>query len=57
MATCERVVYLFDREGVRRDKFNTKPADPAAGKKSYVITSKFIPSAFYVGSHTVTVLI
>ncbi|RVE46188.1 hypothetical protein evm_009146 [Chilo suppressalis] len=38
VATCERLVLLFDREGVRRDKFSTKPADPAAGKKSYVIT-------------------
>ncbi|XP_031768664.2 intraflagellar transport protein 172 homolog [Galleria mellonella] len=38
VATCERVVLLYDREGVRRDKFSTKPADPAAGKKSYVIT-------------------
>ncbi|XP_063827893.1 intraflagellar transport protein 172 homolog [Ostrinia nubilalis] len=38
VATCERVVLLFDREGVRRDKFSTKPADPQAGKKSYVIT-------------------
>lgn len=32
---------MFDREGVRRDKFSTKPADPAAGKKSYVITGMF----------------
>ncbi|KAJ2944293.1 hypothetical protein O0L34_g18279 [Tuta absoluta] len=39
VATCDRTVMLFDREGVRRDKFNTKPADPAAGKKSYVIIS------------------
>ncbi|XP_061715257.1 intraflagellar transport protein 172 homolog isoform X2 [Cydia pomonella] len=39
VATCERQVLLFDRDGVRRDKFSTKPADPAAGKKSYVITS------------------
>ncbi|XP_073947252.1 intraflagellar transport protein Oseg2 isoform X2 [Choristoneura fumiferana] len=38
VATCERVVLLFDRDGVRRDKFSTKPADSAAGKKSYVIT-------------------
>ncbi|XP_072947774.1 intraflagellar transport protein 172 homolog [Epargyreus clarus] len=38
VATCERLVLLFDSEGVRRDKFSTKPADPAAGKKSYVIT-------------------
>ncbi|CAF4909041.1 unnamed protein product [Pieris macdunnoughi] len=39
VATCERVVLLFDRDGIRRDKFSTKPADPSAGKKSYVITS------------------
>ncbi|KAL0822632.1 hypothetical protein ABMA28_004664 [Loxostege sticticalis] len=38
VATCDRLVMLFDREGVRRDKFSTKPADPQAGKKSYVIT-------------------
>ncbi|KAM3966306.1 intraflagellar transport protein Oseg2 [Aphomia sociella] len=39
VATCERVVLLYDCDGVRRDKFSTKPADAAAGKKSYVITS------------------
>ncbi|XP_047027262.1 intraflagellar transport protein 172 homolog [Helicoverpa zea] len=39
VATCDRLVLLFDREGTRRDKFATKPADAAAGKKSYVITS------------------
>ncbi|XP_060802572.1 intraflagellar transport protein 172 homolog [Amyelois transitella] len=39
VATCERVVMLYDRDGVRRDKFSTKPADTAAGKKSYIITS------------------
>ncbi|XP_052741813.1 intraflagellar transport protein 172 homolog [Bicyclus anynana] len=38
VATAERIVLLFDRDGVRRDKFSTKPSDPAAGKKSYVIT-------------------
>jgi intraflagellar transport protein 172 len=38
VATSDRVVMLYDREGTRRDKFSTKPADPAAGKKSYVIT-------------------
>ncbi|CAG9561122.1 unnamed protein product [Danaus chrysippus] len=38
VATFERVVLLFDRDGMRRDKFSTKPADAAAGKKSYVIT-------------------
>ncbi|CAH0729651.1 unnamed protein product, partial [Brenthis ino] len=39
VATSERLVLLFDQDGVRRDKFSTKPSDPAAGKKSYVITS------------------
>lgn len=38
---------LFDREGTRRDKFATKPADSAAGKKSYVITSKEIMDNIY----------
>ncbi|XP_061378343.1 intraflagellar transport protein 172 homolog [Danaus plexippus] len=38
VGTSERVVLLFDRDGMRRDKFSTKPADAAAGKKSYVIT-------------------
>ncbi|XP_050671784.1 intraflagellar transport protein 172 homolog isoform X2 [Leptidea sinapis] len=39
VVTCDRLILLFDKDGVRRDKFNTKPADPAAGKKSYVVTS------------------
>ncbi|XP_013172557.1 PREDICTED: intraflagellar transport protein osm-1 [Papilio xuthus] len=39
VATCERQILLFDLDGTRRDKFSTKPADAAAGKKSYVITS------------------
>lgn len=39
VAIHERVVLLFDRDSVQRDKFSTKPADPAAGKKSYFITS------------------
>ncbi|XP_068618701.1 intraflagellar transport protein 172 homolog [Battus philenor] len=39
VATSERQILLYDRDGTRRDKFSTKPADPAAGKKSYVITS------------------
>ncbi|XP_013140063.1 PREDICTED: intraflagellar transport protein osm-1, partial [Papilio polytes] len=39
VATNERQILLFDLDGTRRDKFSTKPADPAAGKKSYVITS------------------
>lgn len=52
VATCERLVLLFDRDGTRRDKFATKPADPAAGKKSYVITSKdFI--VYFHGSNNI----
>lgn len=47
VATYERLVLLFDSEGTRRDKFATKPADPAAGKKSYVITSKQFNEIIY----------
>ncbi|XP_045495842.1 intraflagellar transport protein 172 homolog [Colias croceus] len=39
VATCDRLILLFDGDGIRRDKFSTKPADSAAGKKSYTITS------------------
>lgn len=28
VATAERVIFLFDGEGEKRDKFSTKPADP-----------------------------
>lgn len=28
---------MFDDKGERRDRFSTKPVDPEAGKKSYVI--------------------
>jgi len=38
IATCDRQVLLFDEEGKKRDKFSTKPYDPEAGKKSYLIT-------------------
>lgn len=38
VATCDRQVLLFDEEGKKRDKFSTKPHDPEAGKKSYLIT-------------------
>ncbi len=34
--TTDRVVYLFDDVGERRDKFKTKPAD-AAGSPNYVV--------------------
>lgn len=37
VATPDRVVLLFDEHGERKDKFTTKPSDPAAGKASYVI--------------------
>ncbi|XP_060519882.1 intraflagellar transport protein 172 homolog [Cylas formicarius] len=38
IATCDRQILLFDDNGEKRDKFSTKPYDPEAGKKSYVIT-------------------
>ena len=28
VATCDRVILLYDEHGERRDKFATKPADP-----------------------------
>lgn len=37
MATADRHIYLYDDLGERRDKFSTKPANPANGKHSYVI--------------------
>lgn len=36
-ATSDRSILLFDENGERRDKFSTKAADPANGKKSYII--------------------
>lgn len=30
---------LFDEKGEKRDKFSTKPSDPEAGKKSYLVTA------------------
>ncbi|XP_019769911.2 intraflagellar transport protein 172 homolog [Dendroctonus ponderosae] len=38
VATCDRQVILFDEQGTKKDKFSTKPYDPDAGKKSYIIT-------------------
>ncbi|KAJ8934987.1 hypothetical protein NQ314_013074 [Rhamnusium bicolor] len=38
VATCDRQVLLFDEKGEKRDRFSTKPYDPEAGKRSYVIT-------------------
>lgn len=37
VATADRMILLFDENGDRRDKFSTKPSDPANGKTSYVI--------------------
>ena len=37
VVTADRVVYLYDEIGERRDKFATKPADPALGKKHYQV--------------------
>lgn len=38
VATSDRQIFLFDNKGEKRDRFSTKPVDPEAGKKSYVIT-------------------
>lgn len=37
VATPDRVVLLFNEAGERKDKFTTKPSDPAASKTSYAI--------------------
>ncbi|XP_017022793.1 intraflagellar transport protein 172 homolog [Drosophila kikkawai] len=37
IATADRHILLYDDAGERRDKFSTKPANPANGKNSYVI--------------------
>lgn len=37
MATADRSIVLFDDAFERRDKFSTKPNDPANGKASYAI--------------------
>ncbi|KAL3276031.1 hypothetical protein HHI36_020760 [Cryptolaemus montrouzieri] len=37
VATIDRQILLFDENGERRDKFSTKPFNPAAGKKSYIV--------------------
>lgn len=39
VATCDRQILLFDEKGEKRDKFSTKPSDPEAGKKSYLVTA------------------
>lgn len=38
IATCDRQVLLYDEKGEKRDRFSTKPYDPEAGKRSYIIT-------------------
>lgn len=40
VATSDRSILLFNDLGEKKDKFNTKPAVPEAGKKSYSITCK-----------------
>lgn len=37
MATADRTILIFDEHGERRDKFSTKPGDPAGGRSSYNI--------------------
>uniref|UniRef100_A0A8D8X160 Intraflagellar transport protein 172 homolog n=1 Tax=Cacopsylla melanoneura TaxID=428564 RepID=A0A8D8X160_9HEMI len=39
LAVCgaDRIIYLFDDKGERKDKFPTKPADSRNGRKSYVV--------------------
>ncbi|EFN81491.1 Intraflagellar transport protein 172-like protein [Harpegnathos saltator] len=37
VASSDRSIYLFDENGVKRDRFSTKPVDPKFGKKSYVV--------------------
>lgn len=37
VASPDRVVFLFNENGERKDKFTTKPSDPSAGKASYII--------------------
>ncbi|XP_048583111.1 intraflagellar transport protein 172 homolog [Nematostella vectensis] len=37
VVTMDRVVILYDELGERRDKFSTKPSNPQAGKKSYIV--------------------
>jgi hypothetical protein len=32
VVTADRIVYLFDDNGEKRDKFSTKPADPNGNK-------------------------
>ncbi|KAF7993474.1 hypothetical protein HCN44_010069 [Aphidius gifuensis] len=37
VALSDRMIYLFDESGIKKDRFSTKPVDIKYGKKSYVI--------------------
>ncbi|XP_046838206.1 intraflagellar transport protein 172 homolog [Vespa crabro] len=37
VASTDRSIYLFDDNGVKKDRFSTKPVEPKFGKKSYLI--------------------
>lgn len=37
VCTSDRIVLLFDENGIKRDKFPTKPSDSKFGKKSYSV--------------------
>ena len=37
VCTTDRVVQLFDNEGVRRDKFATKPAEKVSENKTNIL--------------------
>ncbi|XP_012058709.1 PREDICTED: intraflagellar transport protein 172 homolog [Atta cephalotes] len=37
VASSDRSIYLFDENGVKRDRFSTKPVDSKFGKKSYIV--------------------
>nr|XP_012215554.1 PREDICTED: intraflagellar transport protein 172 homolog [Linepithema humile] len=37
VASSDRSIYLFDENGVKRDRFSTKPVDAKFGKKSYMV--------------------
>jgi intraflagellar transport protein 172 len=44
VATAERVVFLFDANGEKRDKFSTKPSDSKVSniEKSFIFFGKSI---------------
>lgn len=43
--TTDKVVYLFDDNGDRRDKFKTKPADPSGAANYIVRAMAFSPDS------------